>query len=253
MPLNFHPYTKVTTLEGGGQIIAQGPVAALEFIKNLGTNGGGFFNANGAHPYENPTPLSNVVEMLAIAVLPAAFVNTFGRMTNRPRDARVIFSAMMCLFVAGLLVCDWAERRGVAHRSSSVPRLARIDGRDGGRQHGGQGDAVRRRRARCSPAITTSNGATGSYNSMHDSYRPLGGAVLLANMLLGEIVFGGLGTGLYSVILVALVGLFLAGLMIGRKPEFLGKEIGIRGDEAHHAVHARVAGRHPRPDGGRGW
>src|ERR1019366_1628109 len=106
VPLNFNSYTQATTVEGGRQVIAQGPVAALEFIKNLGTNGGGFFNANGAHPYENPTPLSNFIEMLAIAVLPAAFVNTFGRMTNRPREARVIFTAMLALFVAAVLVCD---------------------------------------------------------------------------------------------------------------------------------------------------
>jgi K+-transporting ATPase ATPase A chain len=226
VPLNVNAYTRATTLEGGGQIIAQGPVAALEFIKNLGTNGGGFFNVNGAHPYENPTPLSNVLELLAIAVLPAAFVNTFGRMTNRPRDARVIFTAMLCLFVTGLLACDWAERRGAAilareslqaHASMVETATGNMEGKE--TRFGVAGSVL--------AGITTSNGATGSYNSMHDSYRPLGGAVLLANMLLGEIVFGGLGSGLYSMILVALIGLFLAGLMIGRKPEFLGKEIGI--------------------------
>jgi K+-transporting ATPase ATPase A chain len=227
VPLNLNSYTKVTTLEGGSQIIAQGPVAALEFIKNLGTNGGGFFNANGAHPFENPTPFSNMLEMLGIAVLPAAFVNTFGRMTNRPREARVIFAAMLFMFVAGLVVCDWAERRGdvLAVRGTDRAPHASVVETAGGNMEGketrfGVAGSVL-------AAITTSNGATGSYNSMHDSYRPLGGGVLLANMLLGEIVFGGLGTGLYSIILVALVGLFLAGLMIGRKPEFLGKEIGI--------------------------
>jgi K+-transporting ATPase ATPase A chain len=213
-------------VEGRRQIIAQGPVAAMEFIKNLGTNGGGFFNANGAHPYENPTPLSNVIEMLAIAVLPAAFVNTFGRMTNRPREARVIFTAMLLLFVAGLLVCDMAERSGNALVTRRVEQAAQARiATAGGNMEGketrfGVGGSVL-------AAVTTSNGATGSFNSMHDSYTPLGGGVLLVNMLLGEIVFGGLGTGLYSMILVALIGLFLAGLMIGRKPEFLGKEIGV--------------------------
>jgi K+-transporting ATPase ATPase A chain len=226
VPLNFHAYTKATTLEGGSQIIAQGPVAALEFIKNLGTNGGGFFNANGAHPYENPTPLANVIEMLAIAVLPAAFVYTFGRMTNRPREARVIFAAMVVLFVAGLLVCDLAERSGNSMVTREVEQAthATLDTASGNMEgketRFGVGGSVL-------AGITTSNGATGSYNSMHDSYTPLGGGVLLANMLLGEIVFGGLGTGLYSMILVALIGLFLAGLMIGRTPEFLGKVIGV--------------------------
>ena len=173
VPLNFSSYTKVTTLEGGSQIIAQGPVAALEFIKNLGTNGGGFFNANGAHPYENPTPLSNVVEMLAIAVLPAAFVNTFGRMTNRPRDARVIFAAMISLFAAGVLVCDWAERRGaaiIAREAFRAPHETMV-GTAGGNMEGketrfGVAGSVL-------AGITTSNGATGSYNSMHDSSTPL--------------------------------------------------------------------------------
>jgi K+-transporting ATPase ATPase A chain len=226
VPLNLNPYTKATTIEGANQIIAQGPVAALEFIKNLGTNGGGFFNANGAHPYENPTPLSNFIELLAIAVLPAAFVDTFGRMTNRPREARAIFRAMVCLFVAGVLVCDLAERhrqvnvtRGVAQatRATLDTSSGNMEGKE---TRFGVGGSVL-------AGIVTSNGATGSFNSMDDSYTPLGGGVLLANMLLGEIVFGGLGTGLYSMIVVALIGLFLAGLMIGRKPEFLGKEIGI--------------------------
>jgi K+-transporting ATPase ATPase A chain len=226
VPLNFHAYTKVTTLEGGDQIIAQGPVAALEFIKNLGTNGGGFFNANGAHPYENPTPLANFIEMLAIAVLPAALVNTFGRMTNRPREARAIFAAMVFLFVAGLLACDWAERSGNAMVTRQVEQAtgSTLDNAGGNMEgketrFGIAGSVL--------AGITTSNGATGSYNSMDDSYMPLGGGVLLVNMLLGEIAFGGLGTGLFSMILIALTALFLAGLMIGRTPEFLGKEIGI--------------------------
>jgi K+-transporting ATPase ATPase A chain len=197
------------------QIIAQGPVAALEFIKNLGTNGGGFFNANGAHPFENPTPLTNFVELLAIAVIPAAFTHTFGRMVGRPRDGWVLFWAMTVLFVVGLLVCNWAEAS--AH-------VATVDEITAGNMEGkevrfGVGGSVL-------AAIVTSNGATGSYNSMHDSFQPFGVAVPLINMLLGEIVYGGLGTGLYSMIFVALVALFVGGLMVGRTPEHLGKRIG---------------------------
>ena len=215
VPMNFRPYTVGHTLEGATQVIAQGPVAALEFIKNLGTNGGGFFNANGAHPFENPTPLTNFIELLAIVVIPAAFTHTFGRMVGRPRDGWVIFWTMTVLFVAGLLVCDWAE-------SSAHAALA--DGITAGNMEGkevrfGMGGSVL-------AAVVTSNGATGSYNSMHDSFQPIGVAVLLVNMLLGEIVYGGLGTGLYSMIFVALMALFVGGLMVGRTPEHLGKQIG---------------------------
>jgi potassium-transporting ATPase potassium-binding subunit len=215
VPMNFLPYTIAHTVEGGTQTIAQGPVAALEFIKNFGTNGGGFFNVNAAHPFENPTPLTNFVELLAIVVVPAALTHTFGRMVGRPRDGWVIFWTMTVLFVAGLLVCDWAE-------SSAHAGVA--NGITGGNMEGkevrfGVGGSVL-------AAIVTSNGATGSYNSMHDSFQPLGVAVPLVNMLLGEIVYGGLGTGLYSMIFVALVALFVGGLMVGRTPEHLGKQIG---------------------------
>jgi len=215
VPMNFRPYTVVHGVEGATQIIAQGPVAALEFIKNLGTNGGGFFNANGAHPFENPTPLTNFVELLAIVVIPAAFTHTFGRMVGRPRDGWVIFWTMTALFVAGLLLCTWAETK--AH-----PALANqlVGGNMEGKEvrFGVSGSAL--------AAVVTSNGATGSYNSMHDSFQPLGVTVPLVNLLLGEIVYGGLGTGLYGMIFVALIALFLGGLMIGRTPEHLGKQIG---------------------------
>jgi potassium-transporting ATPase potassium-binding subunit len=215
VPMNFLPYTIAHTVEGGMQTIAQGPVATLEFIKNLGTNGGGFFNVNGAHPFENPTPLTNFVELLAIVVIPAAFTHTFGRMVGRPRDGWVIFRTMTVLFLAGLLVCGWAESSAHAGMASGIT---------GGNMEGkevrfGVGGSVL-------AAIVTSNGATGSYNSMHDSFQPLGVAVPLINMLLGEIVYGGLGTGLYSMIFVALVALFVGGLMVGRTPEHLGKQIG---------------------------
>src|SRR6201982_696396 len=215
VPMNFKPYTVAHTVEGGMQIIAQGPVAALEFIKNLGTNGGGFFNANGAHPFENPTPLTNFVELLAIVVIPAAFTHTFGRMVGRPRNGWVLFWTMTALFIVGLLACNWAE-------TSTYPAV--VSHVVGGNMEGkevrfGTG-------ASALAAVVTSNGATGSYNSMDDSFQPLGVAVPLLNMLVGEIVYGGPGTGLYSMIFVALVALFIGGLMVGRTPEHLGKQIG---------------------------
>jgi K+-transporting ATPase ATPase A chain len=215
VPLNAAPYTVARTLEGREQVIAQGPVAALEFIKNLGTNGGGFFNANAAHPYANPTPLTNFLALLAIAVLPASFPITFGAMVGRPRAGWALLAVMVFLFVAGLAICDLAE-------SSPPPNLGglRLSGGnlEGKEVRFGVGESVL-------TAVVTSNGATGSYNAMHDSFRPLGVLVPLVNMLLGEIIFGGLGTGLYSMVMVALVGIFIAGLMIGRTPEYLGKTI----------------------------
>ncbi len=215
VPLNMSPYIEAHTLEGPTQTIPEGPVAPLEIIKNLGTNGGGFFNANGAHPYANPTPLANFLGMLAIAVLPASFPITFGHMVGRPRAGWLLLWIMVILFVAGLVVCDLAEH-------AVPPRLAEA-GVDGGNMEGkevrfGVGDSVL-------TAVVTSNGATGSYNSMHDSYQPFGVLVPLLNMLLGEIVFGGLGTGLYSMLMIALVGIFMGGLMVGRTPEYLGKTI----------------------------
>jgi K+-transporting ATPase ATPase A chain len=221
VPMNFNAYTVASTIQGATQVIAQGPVASFEAIKNLGTNGGGFFNVNGAHPFENPTPFTNFFLMLLIAVVPAAFVNTFGRMTGRLRESWLLLWCMIFLFGVGLLCCAAFEERGnpaVQHLvKESAPALPNMEGKEV--RFGIGGSTL--------TAITTSNGATGSYNSMDDSYTPLGGGVVLANMLLGEIVFGGLGTGLYSIIFTALVGLFLAGLMTGRTPEYLGKQIGI--------------------------
>src|SRR5271169_1687338 len=222
VPMNFHPYAQATSVEGQRQTIAQGPVAALEIIKNLGTNGGGFFNANGAHPYENPTPLTNFIEMLAIAVLPAAFTHTYGLMVGRPRHGWILYRVMVFLFTVGLLICGRAEQHG----NPLLPRA--LDTRASGAQSGGNMEGKEVRFGITSSvlaAVTTSNGATGSYNSMHDSYTPIGGTVPLVNMLLGEVVFGGLGTGIYSIVMIALVALFLAGLMIGRTPAYLGKHI----------------------------
>jgi K+-transporting ATPase ATPase A chain len=215
VPLNWNPYVEVQTLEGSRQTIPQGPVAALEFIKNLGTNGGGFFNANGAHPYANPTPLTNFLGLLAIAVVPAALPITFGHMVGRPRAGLVLLAVMVVLFVTGLVVCDAVE----AARPSRLADLGVVGANLEGKEvRFGVGSSVL-------AAVVTSNGATGSYNSMHDSYQPLSVLVLLLNMLLGEVTFGGLGTGLYSMVMVAMVGIFMAGLMVGRTPEYLGKTI----------------------------
>jgi K+-transporting ATPase ATPase A chain len=218
VPMNFAPYTHITTVEGVNQTVTQGPVAALEWIKNLGTNGGGFFNVNGAHPFENPTPLTNFLEMLAIVVLPAALTHTFGALIGRPRQGWTLFWVMAFLFVVGLAACGHYEQAGNPLLASAglMPGGGNMEGKE---TRFGIGASVL-------TAVVTSNGATGSTNSMHDSYTPLGGMVPMVDMLLGEIVFGGLGTGLYSIILVALIGLFIAGLMVGRSPEYLGKQLG---------------------------
>jgi K+-transporting ATPase ATPase A chain len=215
VPLNLAPYVEARTLEGNVQLITQGPIAALEFIKNLGTNGGGFFNANGAHPYENPTPLTNFLALLAMTVVPASMPITFGHLTGHERAGWVLLVVMVVLFAGGLIVCDLAESVPPA----GVAELGVVGGNMEGKEvRFGIGGSVL-------TAVVTSNTATGSTNSMHGSYQPLGVLVLLLNMLLGEVTFGGLGTGLYSMIMVALVGIFMAGLMVGRTPEYLGKTI----------------------------
>jgi len=222
VPMNFHSYTTATTVEGGRQVIPQGPVAALEIIKNLGTNGGGFFNANGAHPYENPTSLSNFLEMLAIVLIPAALTNTFGRMVGQPRQGWLFYRVMVLFFSVGLLFIHHFEQRG-NHAFGNIDmehtRLQSGGNMEGKEVRFGIG-------ASTLTAVVTSNTATGSYNSMHDSYTSLGGMVLLVNMLLGELIFGGLGSGLYSMVMASAIAVFLAGLMVGRTPEFLGKKIG---------------------------
>jgi K+-transporting ATPase ATPase A chain len=215
VPLNLAPYTTAHTLGGPTQIIAQGPVAALEFIKNLGTNGGGFFNANGAHPYANPTPLTNFLGLLAIAVLPASLMITFGHLAGRPRAGWLLLFVMLALFTPGLVVCEWAE-------NAPPPQLAGLH-IAGGNMEGkevrfGIGSSVL-------TTIVTSNTSTGSYNSMIDSYQPHGALVPLVFLLLGEVVFGGLGAGVYSIVMAALVGVFLGGLIVGHTPEYLGRKI----------------------------
>ena len=222
VPMNFSHYGVATTVEGAQQVIPQGPVAALEIIKNLGTNGGGFFNANGAHPYENPTPLTNFIEMLSIVLLPAALTNTFGRMIGQPRQGWLFYWVMVFLFACGLVFVHHFERKGNSHlvggdsRSSLFHSGGNMEGKEV--RFGISGSTL--------TAVVTSNTATGSYNSMHDSYTSLGGMVLLVNLLLGEVVFGGLGTGFYSMVMAAAIAVFLAGLMVGRTPEYLGKKIG---------------------------
>ncbi len=222
VPMNFHDYTVATSVEHSKQVIAQGPVAALEIIKNLGTNGGGFFNANGAHPYENPTPLTNLLEILAIVLLPAALTQTFGRMVNRPQQGWLLYWVMLFLFTLGLLFVHYSEQRG-------NPLLSGVDSQHNSQQSGGNMEGKEVRFGVGGSALTavvTSNAATGSNNAMHDSFTSLGGLVLLANLLLGEVVFGGLGTGLINMVMAAAIAVFLAGLMVGRTPEYLGKKIG---------------------------
>jgi K+-transporting ATPase ATPase A chain len=214
VPMNFAPYTDATTLEGAAQSIAQGPVAALESIKNVGTNGGGFFNVNAAHPFENPTALTNLLELLMIAVLPASLTYAFGRMVGKPSQGWMLFGVMTVLFAASLAFTAWAEQRGMPGLAGLGPNMEGKEVRLG--VHGS-----------VLAAVTTSNGAAGSYNSMHDSYTPLGGMAPLVSMLLGEIVYGGLGTGLVSMVLVVLLAVFMAGLMIGRTPEYLGKQLSV--------------------------
>jgi len=227
VPMNFHHYAVATTVEGAKQVIPQGPVAALEIIKNLGTNGGGFFNANGSHPYENPTPLTNFLEMLAIVLLPAALTYTFGRMVGQPRQGWLLYRVMVIFFCGGLVLVHYCEQRDSEHRSN--PAFSRVDLRHSRFQSGGNMEGKEVRFGIGGSALTavvTSNTATGSNNAMHDSFSSLGGMMLLVNMLLGELIFGGLGTGLYSMIMATATVVFLAGLMVGRTPEYLGKKIG---------------------------
>ena len=222
VPMNFHSYTVASSLEGAKQVIPQGPVAALESIKNLGTNGGGFFNANGAHPYENPTPFSNFLEMLSVVLLPAALTNTFGRMTGRRRQGWFFYWVMLFLFAGGLLALHFSEQR-------DNPLIHSVDSQQSQLQSGGNMEGKEVRFGISGSVLTgiaTSNCATGSFNAADDSFTSLGGLVLLINLLLGEIVFGGLGTGFFGMIMTAAIPVFLAGLMIGRTPEYLGKKIG---------------------------
>ena len=223
VPQNLAPYTEVTTLEGAKQVIAQGPVASQEIIKELGTNGGGFFNANSAHPYENPNPLTNLIEMVAIFAIGVGLTNVFGRMVGNERQGWAILAAMALLFFAGVATAYWAEAAG----NPQIAALG-VDSAPSAMQAGGnmEGKEVRFGIANSVLwATITTDTSCGAVNSMHDSYLPLGGMVPLINMMLGEVIVGGVGSGLYGILLFAIIALFVAGLMVGRTPEYLGKKL----------------------------
>jgi len=203
------------------QTIAQGPVASQEFIKEFGTNGGGFFNANSAHPFENPTPLTNLIEMLAIFAIGSGLTYTLGRMTGSPRHGWAVWGAMAALFLAGVTVAYWAEAQG-------NPLLHGVDQRASVMQTGGnmEGKEVRFGIANTALwATATTDTSCGAVNGMHDSFTPLGGIVPLVNISLGEVIFGGVGSGMYGMIVFVVLTVFIAGLMVGRTPEYLGKKI----------------------------
>ncbi len=217
---SFAPYTELTTLEGAKQVLAMGPVASQEVIKQLGTNGGGFFNANAAHPFENPTALTNLISMLLIFVIPAGLTYTFGRMARDQKQGWTIFAAMAVLFLLGVTTAYWAESRG-----NPVARGLAIDQSAGNME----GKEVRFGVANSALyATVTTDASCGAVNAMHDSFTPLGGLVPLVNIQLGEVIFGGVGAGLYGMLIFALLAVFIAGLMVGRTPEYLGKKIEAR-------------------------
>lgn len=222
-PQNLNPYTSVTTLEGAKQVIAQGPVASQEVVKLMGTNGGGFFNANSAHPYENPTGLTNLVEMLLIISIGAALTNVFGRMVGDQRQGWAIFAIMGILFLGGVAICYGSESGG-----NPVFAPFHVDQTASTLQPGGnmEGKEVRFGIANSALFTTdTTDTSTGAVNNMHDSLMPIAGAVPMVNMMLGCIAYGGVGSGLYGILLFVIVAMFVAGLMVGRTPEYLGKKL----------------------------
>ena len=215
MPQTLGPYVDATTLEGAKQTIAVGPVASQVAIKMLGTNGGGFFNANAAHPFENPTALSNFVQIISIFALGASLTNVFGRMVGNQRQGWAILAVMGVLFIAGVAVCYWAEANG----TSAMHAL----GIDGGNM---EGKEVRFGIvASALFAVITTAASCGAVNAMHDSFTALGGMIPLINIQLGEIIVGGVGAGLYGMLLFVILAIFVAGLMVGRTPEYVGKKI----------------------------
>jgi K+-transporting ATPase ATPase A chain len=218
MPQTLGAYVDATTLEGAKQTIAVGPVASQVAIKMLGTNGGGFFNANAAHPFENPTALSNFVQMLSIFLIGAALTNVFGRMVGNQRQGWAILAVMGVLFIAGVAVCYWAEANG----TSGLDALGLTGGNMEGKEirFGIIGSALF--------AVVTTAASCGAVNAMHDSFTALGGMIPLINMQLGEIIIGGVGAGLYGMLLFVVLAIFVAGLMVGRTPEYVGKKIEAR-------------------------
>ncbi len=218
---NLHPYTVARTLEHGTQTIAQGPVASQEAIKMLGTNGGGFFAANSSHPFENPTPFSNFLEMFSIFLIGAGLTVTLGRMTGSPGHGWAVFACMSILFLAGFTTAYWAE-------SQPNPAVHNVAQLRSPHQPGGNMEGKETRFGIADSALfatITTDASCGAVNSMHDSFTPLGGMIPLVNIMLGEIIIGGVGAGLYGMIIYVVLSVFIAGLMVGRTPEYLGKKI----------------------------
>ena len=218
---NLHPYTVAHTLEHQTQTIAQGPIASQEAIKMLGTNGGGFTNANSSHPFENPTPFSNFLEMFSIFFIGAALTVTLGRMTGSPGHGWAVFACMSVLFLAGFVVAYWAE-------SHPNPSLHNVAQQGSALQAGGNMEGKETRFGIADSALfatITTDASCGAINSWHDSFTPLGGMIPLLNIELGEIIFGGVGSGLYGMVIFVVLSVFIAGLMVGRTPEYLGKKI----------------------------
>jgi K+-transporting ATPase ATPase A chain len=223
VPDNFSAYTHAKTLDGAEQVIAQGPVASQEIIKELGTNGGGFFNANSAHPYENPTPLTNLLETLAIFAIGAGLTHTFGQMAGDRRQGWALFAVMTILFLGGAAAAIGSEQRGnpqfatmgITQTASATQSGGNMEGKEV--RYGIVDSALW--------ATITTDTSCGAVNSMHDSYTPLGGLIPLLNIQIGEIIFGGVGSGLYGMLVMAVLSVFIAGLMVGRTPEYLGKKI----------------------------
>ena len=220
---NWDPYTKATTVEGATQTIAQGPVASQEAIKELGTNGGGFFNANSAHPFENPTPFSTFFQVFLIFLIPAGLTYTFGHMVRDPRQGWSLFAAMSAMFLIGVFVAYGFEQRGNPIIGSQGVETEATTGQPGGNM---EGKEVRFGIVQSALfATVTTDASCGAVNGMHDSFTPLGGLVPLFNIQTGEVIFGGVGAGLYGMLLYAILAVFIAGLMVGRTPEYVRKKI----------------------------
>ena len=223
VPANLNAYTTAHTLEGQTQTIGQGPVASQEAIKMLGTNGGGFFNANSAHPYENPTPFSNFLQILSIFIIPAGLTYTLGRMTGSPGHGWAVLAAMFVLFAAGFTTVYWAESHPHPMLDNAKVMQTGTATAPGGNM---EGKEVRNGIAESALfATVTTDASCGAVTSMHDSFTPLGGMAVLINIMMGEIIFGGVGSGLYGILIMVVLSVFIAGLMVGRTPEYLGKKI----------------------------
>ena len=220
---NFHAYTQVKTVEGAAQTIPQGPVASQEAIKMLGTNGGGFFNANSAHPFENPTPFANFVQIILIFLIPAGLTYTFGRMVGDSRQGWAIFAAMALMFAGGVFVCYHYEAAG-----NPILKNLGVESAYTGDQPGGNMEGKETRFGIAASALfttVTTDASCGAVNNTHDSLTPIGGLVPMFNIETDEVIFGGVGSGFYGMLLYAMVGVFIAGLMVGRTPEYLGKKL----------------------------